>query len=181
MQQKSRFTGGFTLIELLVVVLIIGILAAIALPQYQKAVKRARIAEYEVNLKTLAQAEHAYYLEHGEYAYVDRMSELDVTIPECKLLPGLDKFSVGTCKYRIFGTANVYNSVAAVVLYHTANFPMGAIFLLPIQDQTFDGEVTFKAGTLYCSPYDYVKFDCAEFGFTNPALEVANKTYYTRP
>ena len=59
--------NAFTLIELLVVVLIIGILAAIALPQYQKAVKKAKYAKMLSWVQTVANAEKLYYLNHGEY------------------------------------------------------------------------------------------------------------------
>lgn len=58
---------GFTLIELLVVVLIIGILSAVALPQYQKAVFKSRMAEVFPNLKILSESIKLCELEHGRY------------------------------------------------------------------------------------------------------------------
>ena len=59
---------GFTLIELLVVVLIIGILAAIALPMYNKAVLKSRFAALMPIVKSMNDSNEAYYLEHMQYA-----------------------------------------------------------------------------------------------------------------
>lgn len=72
-------TKGFTLIELLVVVLIIGILAGIALPQYRVVVKKAQLADYISMVKSLRDAEEIYFLAHGDYTA--DLSALDITLP----------------------------------------------------------------------------------------------------
>ena len=72
---------GFTLIELLVVVLIIAILAAVALPQYNKTVEKARMVEAVANVRAIANAHQRYYLEHDEYLGGEDMDKLDIEIP----------------------------------------------------------------------------------------------------
>lgn len=70
---------GFTLIELLVVVLIIGILAAVALPQYTKAVEKARATEAITLLGNLATAEQIYKM--GQGAFTNDLTQLDLQLP----------------------------------------------------------------------------------------------------
>lgn len=72
----KRRLGGFTLIELLVVVLIIGILAAVAVPKYQKAVKRSRAAQALIWIKNIQKAQDLYFMDHGAYATC--FNDLDV-------------------------------------------------------------------------------------------------------
>ena len=70
--------GGFTLIELLVVVLIIGILAAIALPQYEKAVEKSRAAEALTNLRALVNAMQVAKMANG--SPVQTLDALDIEL-----------------------------------------------------------------------------------------------------
>ena len=82
---KNNNTKGFTLIELLVVVLIIGILASVALPQYQKAVEKARSAEARQILATLEKAMDLYILSNGfveSGKFTDQPFDIDLPCTE---------------------------------------------------------------------------------------------------
>ena len=68
---------AFTLIELLVVVLIIGILAAVAVPQYQLAVTKSRVSVILPMLRSIKNAEETFYLANGQYTSDSGLLDID--------------------------------------------------------------------------------------------------------
>ncbi len=71
---------GFTLIELMIVVIIIGILAAVAIPMYQVVPERSRATEAVAGLDSVRNALRVYYAEHGSYSNVSFVDDARVTV-----------------------------------------------------------------------------------------------------
>ncbi len=127
-------TCGFTLIELLVVVLIIGILAAVALPQYQKAVAKAHLTEAILATRTIKHAQEVFYLANGHYA--DSMEELDVDVPTPKNF-----------------TVTVHNTYDKVFLENTNTddpYQMNIMFVLDHSDFSPNHTEAYR-NALYCA------------------------------
>jgi len=150
---------AFTLIELLVVVLIIGVLAAVALPQYKMAVAKARYANIKVVAESLAQAEERYYLANGSYAY--NLDDLDIDTP------GIDTDDRGNVIDADWGSCFI-NSTWLVCAEKKTHFD---IFIV-LQYMSSDAGEKFCRAMGTNSPNDWrAKFCKAETGAT---------TYFSR-
>jgi len=86
--RRDRGRGGFTLVELAVVIIIIGVLAAFAVPRFLDSVERSKAAEAFNYHSAVRAAQERYQVRQGTYA--DDISKLDIQMPTPKY------FSVGT-------------------------------------------------------------------------------------
>ncbi len=107
---KRKNNGGFTLIELLVVVLIIGILAAVAMPQYFRLVEKSRVSECRGITSSIMGAEARF--QPASENYTGTIGDLDITLPVLKyfavVLTGGGANATVTC------TRNAVNRPASV-------------------------------------------------------------------
>ena len=138
--------GGFTLIELLVVVLIIGILAAIALPKYKKAVDRARFTQLLIYNNAIVKAQKSYYLVNGQYSM--NLSNLDIDLPNVKNM----SFSMGGVEGATYTICSLYNNQGESFVVLEEILETGKFDCCSYRETNFQGDALCLAETR-ASPY----------------------------
>ena len=101
LQSIRKRIYGFSLMEVMIVVVIIGILAALAYPNLEKYLKRARQTEAKTNLSAIYTAQKIYFSLHQ--SYVDDINELDLSLAQGDLYTFTMEASTSTFKAQAKG------------------------------------------------------------------------------
>lgn len=128
---------GFTLVELLVVVLIIGILSAVALPQYQKVVEKSRMTEALILVKKIVEAQKIFYMSNGRYASFEEMETLDLQFPKSSTIAysGQHRYRTKDFAYTCQGTGATEIAVAQRV---NGNGELGTEYYFSVKSDNMD-------------------------------------------
>jgi prepilin-type N-terminal cleavage/methylation domain-containing protein len=78
--RKGTCQKGFTLVELMIVVIVVGVLAAVAIPMYTLASEKAKASEAVAALGSIRTAMRSYYAEHGTYINASFVDGAAVTV-----------------------------------------------------------------------------------------------------
>ena len=175
---------GFTMFELLVVVLIIGILAAIALPQYQKAVWKSKAAPLQSLISSIGKAGEYYYLVNGNYP--TSFDEIDVEVTNTPIT-FVRKYGEAACWSNLIPYMLKRGNGFEVAFHHVGNMYSVAAYFTTGKYKCMGFVHVFTTGVTSISPLEHKNLcasmhtsnDCnsSQCGGDNFCGKIMNKKY----